>query len=671
MILGRKKNWIFPSVTRSYSSLRSALVQGLLDRAEAAQDHDERCDLLASAIRECGTNTNAHDANLLHQRILAIGLGRERLLTNLTIEMYGKLGDLSRAMAAFQSIANPNAFSWTILVVAFAQNGHFLEALFFFRKMELQGIKPTIFTCAAVIGIAASSRDLALGRWMHARIVHQGLRINAVVENSLVNMYARCGSLGDAMEVFDAMLDRGVIAWTSLIAGFVQRGDHARALGLFRAMALEGVMPNDITFSSVLDACSGAGDLAQGRIAHAQILEFAAGAIDPATGAEIVAMYGRCGSLGDAERAFQTIDRPDLGLYNAMITVYAQTGRGDRALELIQQMRAREIVPDEGSFARVLSSLHDRATLERGRAIYLELAAAGSPLGVVLQTSIVKMYLNAGWIDEAAEIFSRMESRDMFSWTVMITALTERGRGREALDLFRHTRLEGLDLNRVALISALDACASLGSIKEGAHIHQEMIAALGISPDAVLGSVLVNLYGKCGSLAVASEIFAAIPRKDVVCWNAMAGAYAHHGRHAAAVEILRAAALDAIALSQVSFQCLFYSCSHQGRLREARENFHSMIGDHGVDPSDEHFRCMVDLLARAGKIDRAEELIAAMPYEPVEVAWTMILGACRVHMDVVRANRVAAMALGQPCTDVESPYILLSNMLSDEQELAL
>ncbi|EFJ23619.1 hypothetical protein SELMODRAFT_150456 [Selaginella moellendorffii] len=280
--------------------------------------------------------------------------------------MYGKLGDLSRAMAAFQSIANPNAFSWTILVVAFAQNGHFLEALFFFRKMELQGIKPTIFTCAAVIGIAASSRDLALGRWMHARIVHQGLRINAVVENSLVNMYARCGSLGDAMEVFDAMLDRGVIAWTSLIAGFVQRGDHARALGLFRAMALEGVMPNDITF-----------------------------------------------------------------------------------------------------------------------------------------------------------------------------------------------------------------------------------------------------------------------------------------------------------------QCLFYSCSHQGRLREARENFHSMIGDHGVDPSDEHFRCMVDLLARAGKIDRAEELIAAMPYEPVEVAWTMILGACRVHMDVVRANRVAAMALGQPCTDVESPYILLSNMLSDEQELAL
>ncbi|EFJ05849.1 hypothetical protein SELMODRAFT_42377, partial [Selaginella moellendorffii] len=480
---------------------------------------------------------------------------------NLTIEMYGKLGDLSRAMAAFQSIANPNAFSWTILVVAFAQNGHLLEALFFFRKMELQGIKPTIFPCAAVIGIAASSRDLALGRWMHARIVHQGLRINAVVENSLVNMYARCGSLGDAMEVFDAMLDRGVIAWTSLIAGFVQRGDHARALGLFRAMALEGVMPNDITFSSVLDACSGAGDLAQGRIAHAQILEFAAGAIDPATGAEIVAMYGRCGSVGDAERAFQAIDRPDLGLYNAMITVYAQTGRGDRALELIQQMRAREILPDEGTFARVLSSLHDRATLERGRAIYLELAAAGSPLGVVLQTSIVKMYLNAGWIDEAAEIFSRMESRDMFSWTVMITALTERGRGREALDLFRHTRLEGLDLNRVALISALDA--------------------------------------------------------------------------------------------------------HQGRLREARENFHSMIGDHGVDPSDEHFRCMVDLLARAGKIDRAEELIAAMPYEPVEVAWTMILGACRVHMDVVRANRVAAMALGQPCTDVESPYILISNMLSD------
>lgn len=146
-----------------------------------------------------------------------------------------------------------------------------------------------------------------------------------------------------------------------------------------------------------------------------------------------------------------------------------------------------------------------------------------------------------------------------------------------------------------------------------------------------IGAAMVDMYAKCGCVAVAREVFDGMPRTDVFAWNAMICGLAAHGLGQDAVELFERFLAEGLSPTNITFVGVLNACSRSGLVAQGRRYFESMAEKYSVEPEMEHYGCMVDLLGRAGLVPEAIELIEGMPITPDPVLWGTILSACKKH----------------------------------------
>ena len=159
-----------------------------------------------------------------------------------------------------------NLVSWTTLIVGYVQHRHAEEGLNCFERMKIQGVSPDAVTFAYGLKACGSIGALDKGMELHDDIVHRGMIENHIVGNALIDMYAKCGMVTRAREVFDNRSVWDIIAWNSLLTGYSQLGDLENVVGMLDKMNEKGIKPDLIAFTCVLNACSHAGLLNQGRM---------------------------------------------------------------------------------------------------------------------------------------------------------------------------------------------------------------------------------------------------------------------------------------------------------------------------------------------------------------------------------------------------------------------
>eukprot|EP01018_Ginkgo_biloba_P008628 Gb_28770 [translate_table: standard] len=178
---------------------------------------------------------------------------------------YAQNGRVDEAVKLFQKIPEQNVVSWTAMISGYAQNGRFEEALKLFQQMQLTVVKPNLDTFASVLSACANLAALQEGKEVHENIIKSGFQADIFVENALVDMYAKCGSIEDAQKVFGKMTKRDVVSWTAMILGYAMHGCGKEALQLFEQMQLSTTKPDHITFIGILSACCHAGLVDDGR----------------------------------------------------------------------------------------------------------------------------------------------------------------------------------------------------------------------------------------------------------------------------------------------------------------------------------------------------------------------------------------------------------------------
>ncbi len=188
-------------------------------------------------------------------------------------------------------------------------------------------MQPNSVTFVGVLNACASVVALEDGRCVHQQIVECGWDSDVFVANSLVDMYAKCGSIEDALSVFNKMPFHDVVSWNAMIFGYVQFGQGQKALELFQQMQGEGVRPNSVTFVGVLNAYASVVALEEGRCVHQQIVECGWDS-DVFVGSSLVDMYAKCGSIEDASRVFKKLPSRDVVTWTAMILGHVQSGQG-------------------------------------------------------------------------------------------------------------------------------------------------------------------------------------------------------------------------------------------------------------------------------------------------------------------------------------------------------
>eukprot|EP01018_Ginkgo_biloba_P001467 Gb_24928 [translate_table: standard] len=543
----------------------------------------------ACLLQACINKKALPEGKLIQAHLTERGFILGRFLGNTLVNMYSKCGSLLNARRVFDHMSERDVVSWTAMISAYARNGQVEEALTLFYQMQPAGIQPNQFTYATVLPACAHLGALQQGMEIHEEIIKSGFHSDFFVGNALVDMYAKCERIELARDIFDKMSQRNVVSWTSIIAGYAQNSHAEEALKLFRQMQLAGVKPNSQTLATVLPSLGNMAALDQGMELHEEIIR--SGFLsDIFVGNALVDMYAKCGSIEYARNIFDKMHQRDVISWTAMIAGYAQNG----------------------------------------------------------------------YVEEALKLFRKMPERNVVSWTALIAGYAQNGSSEEALTIFRQMQLACVKPNSKTFASVLPACATMAALEQGKEIH-EVVIRTGFESDVFVGSALIDMYAKCGSIGNARYLFDKMPLQNVVSWTAMIAGYAMHGCGTEALKLFEKMQHSGTNPNSITLVGVLSACCHAGLVDEGRQYFDCMREYYHITPAMEHYGCMVDLLGRAGRLDEAHDFINKMPIKPDATVWVCLLGACTIHKNVGLGECVAERLFElDPKNAV--PYVLLSNI---------
>ncbi|KAF9601239.1 hypothetical protein IFM89_018349 [Coptis chinensis] len=221
----------------------------------------------------------------------------------------------------------------------------------------------------------------------------------------------------------------------------------------------------------------------------------------------------------------------------------------------------------------------------------------------------------------------------------------------------------GLKPDEISIVAVLPACAQLGAFELGKWIHiyaskNELIQKTCIC------NALIEMYSKCGSIDQALELFGLMLDRDVISWSTMIAGLANHGRAREAIQLFVEMEKARVEPNSITFLGLLSACARAGFLVEGLQYLDSMRRNYFLEPSVEHYGCMVDLHGRLGHLKEAVEFIHKMPIQPDSSIWGSVLSASRTCRDLETAVIAMEQLLKLEPDDIGN-YVLLSNIFAD------
>ncbi|PIA39494.1 hypothetical protein AQUCO_02600147v1 [Aquilegia coerulea] len=220
---------------------------------------------LASSLSACGKSGYYQLGSQIHSLIVQTGFDSNEYVQNSLIDMYCKCGFVDIAYKIFVKMQEKSLITWNSMICGFTQNGNSVEAIGLLDQMHCKNLEMDNVTFLSALQSCSHLSYLEKGRCFHHKLIINGLKKDSYVDTTLTDMYAKCGDLPMAQRVFDTMLERSVASWSAIIAGYGIHGYLDNAISLFNQMVGLGIRPNDITFISILSACSHAGSVEQGK----------------------------------------------------------------------------------------------------------------------------------------------------------------------------------------------------------------------------------------------------------------------------------------------------------------------------------------------------------------------------------------------------------------------
>ncbi|XP_043704957.1 pentatricopeptide repeat-containing protein At2g33680-like [Telopea speciosissima] len=254
----------------SWNSLVSGLSQNCLSHVALDKFQMMRessvgvtCFALSAAIAAC--LDDEADLKRLHGLAIKTSLNLDNYIGCAMIRIYSKFNNMEDAMKIFAGLHLKDIASWNSLIEGYAECDQGEQGLQVFTAFLESGLEPDDITITSILGICANLVMLNFGRQVHLLSVKTGIEGRIRVENSIIHMYSKCGSIEDGIKFFNLMKQRNLVSWTTMMGGLAEHGRAEEVIQLFQEMNREGLKPNKVTYNCVLSACSHAGlvDLGQ------------------------------------------------------------------------------------------------------------------------------------------------------------------------------------------------------------------------------------------------------------------------------------------------------------------------------------------------------------------------------------------------------------------------
>ncbi|PON93614.1 Tetratricopeptide-like helical domain containing protein [Trema orientale] len=576
------------------------------------------------------------------------------------VDLYAKCGDMDEAVKKFSRMRIRNVVSWTAVISGFVKKDDSVSALKFFREMRRMGEEINNYTLTSVIAACGKPTMFEEAIQIHSLIFRTGFCLDSSVGGALINMYSKVGAGHLSQMVFGGMENmKNLGTWASMVSSLAQNQNSGGAFELFQRMLQENLRPDNFCTSSVLSII---GCLNLGRQIHCYTLKTRLDS-DVNVGCSLLTMYSKNGSLDDSYKVFQEAPEKDNVFWTSMLSGFAGQGFGDQALQLFREMLSHGIVPDQRVFNAILNACSAIHSLNIGKEIHGYAHRLGLENETVVGNALINMYSKCSSLKSARMVFDMLPQKDEFACSSLVSGYAQNGYIKEALLLFHDMLISDMGFDSFTLSSILGVIALLNRPSIGTQMHAR-IAKLGLDSHVSIGSSLVTMYSKFGSIEDCSKAFNQIAEPDLICWTTMIMSYAHHGKGAEAFRVYKHMRKEGIKPDSVTVVGVLSACSHIGLVEEAYSHLHSMAENYGIEPGCHHYACMVDLLARSGRLKEAERFINSMPIEPDSLIWGTLLSACKVHGNF-ELGKLAAKKVMELEPSNAGAYVSLSNICAD------
>lgn len=549
------------------------------------------------------------------------------------------------------------------------------------------------------------------------------MRSHLIQVTSRIAVLGKSGRISCARKLFDEMPQRDTVAWNAMLTGYCHLGLHQDALPLLQCMRISNVKPDHFTFTAVLSVCAGK-DLQFGQNLHALVTVSGYNSSLPINNA-LIDMYGKCSTVGNANRVFEEMSlRNEVSwcsllfayvnirvfdiansilcampkrvviAWNTMIAGYAKSGRMEFCIDLFKKMLEDLCSPDKWTLSALMNACAETSECCYGCMVHGFIIRSGWSSAVEVNNSVVSFYASFGdensvlkavesveiltqvsWnviidaqmkignIDEACLAFQQAPEKNLVSWTSMIAGYARNGHAEHSTRFFINMIRGGLLPDDFTFGAVLHACSNLAMLGHGRMVHCFAIQ-FGFYAYAYVGNGLVNMYAKCGDIEGSCMAFNDVYEKDLISWNTMLFALGLHGHSSQALQILEEMVAYGMKPDKVTFIGLLMTCSHLGLIEKGLGLFESMSSKYRLYPEIDHMACMVDMLARGGKLEEARELANTyLGNSSVEVSSVeALLGSYSTQGDIMGAELGEQLQNLKPHNEMS--YVMLSNLYS-------
>ncbi|GAU29588.1 hypothetical protein TSUD_164360 [Trifolium subterraneum] len=567
-----------------------------------------------SVLSACVALQGSHFGMQVFSLVMKNGFFSSGYVQTQMVDMFCKNCSFREALGFFNDASFDNVASWNAIISLAVKNGENQVGLNLFHEMRRASLMPNSYSFPSILTACCALKEMKIGKGVHGLVIKCGAA-DLFVETAIVDLYAKFGCMGEAYRQFSQMQVRNVVSWTAMISGFVKEDDTTFALKLFNDMRKIGQEINAYTVTSVLSACAKPGMIAEAGELHSLVLKLGL-ILDVKVGAALVNMYAKTGEVGLSELAFsETKNTKDPGIWASMLSSLAQNQNQNsgKALELFTVMLREGVKPDDLSLAR--------------------------------------------------KVFDMLTHKDAFACSSLVSGYAQKGLIEESFLLLHDMLQNDVTVDAFTISSILGAASLLCQSDIGTQLHA-YIEKLGLQANVSVGSSLLTMYSKCGSIEDCRKAFDDVEKPDLIGWTSIIVSYSQHGKGADALAAYELMKREGIQPDAVTFVGILSACSHSGLVEEAFFYLNSMLQDYNIAPSLRHYACIVDLLGRSGRLREAESFINNMPVEPDALIWGTLLASCKVHGDFKLGKLATEKVMELEPSDVGA-YVSFSNICAD------
>ncbi|KAK4779998.1 hypothetical protein SAY87_016104 [Trapa incisa] len=484
-------SWVESIRSKTRSNLFREAVSTYISMVSAGVPPDNFA--FPAVLKSAAALQDYHLGKQLHAHAVKHGYASSSVtVANTLVHLYGKCGDIGHAYLVFDRISERDQVSWNSMIAAACHFGEWALAIQLFQSMMVSGnAEPSSFTLVS-LSLACSNLGRVIGSVLGKQVHGFSLRnghVETFTVNALIAMYAKLGRLDDSRALFESFQDRDIVSWNTFISSLSQNHRYMEAMVWLQDMVLDGTKPDAVTIASVLPACTHLQMLDVGQQIHALSFKNKEIIHNSFVSSALVDMYCNCQLVESARKIFDSTSNRKIGLWNAMISGYAQNERDHDALKLFLEMEAvAGLCSNATTMASVLPACVRCEAFSNKESIHGHVIKKGLEKDRYVQNALMDMYARMGRLDIAENIFEDIEDNDTVSWNTLITAYVLSECHDKALYLLSQMHVVAEAANRrekdgdgerinypkpnaVTLMTVLPGCAALSALSKGKEIH--------------------------------------------------------------------------------------------------------------------------------------------------------------------------------------------------------